>query len=274
VLQSRPAAKPGADQREAPHGFNRRMVLSCPIGPIDRACLRKLISKSDAACGFLILQNQAGFELRRWHIPERGVKPLLIVDLVQKLGDAGAGFPQVAVFAAVDLFVLERFHKRFAGGVVPRIAFTRHTDRDAVILQQVRIVVAGILRAAIGVMDQARLNDPPRKRHPQSGERERILREFGQKFGLSSEDIRSVTSWLESHGFQVAGASKGRTVIEFSGSVSQVQEAFHTSIHKYLVNGDEHWANAADPQIPTGLAPAVAGIVSLHEFQKKPLIRA
>ena len=98
--------------------------------------------------------------------------------------------------------------------------------------------------------------------------------EFGQKFGPSSDDIRSVTSWLESYGFEVAGASKGRVVFEFSGSVSQVQEAFHTSIHKYLVNGDEHWANAADPQIPTGLAPAVAGIVSLHEFQKKPLIRA
>ena len=104
-----PCRKNRADQREAPHGFNRRMVLTCPIGPIDRACLRKLISKSDAACGFLILQNQAGFELRRWHIRERGVKPLLIVDLVQKLGDAGAGFAQVAVFAAVDLFVLERF---------------------------------------------------------------------------------------------------------------------------------------------------------------------
>jgi subtilase family serine protease len=63
-------------------------------------------------------------------------------------------------------------------------------------------------------------------------------------------------------------------VIEFSGSASQVQEAFHTSVHKYLVNGDEHWANAADPQIPTALAPAVAGIASLHDFQKEPLIRA
>jgi subtilase family serine protease len=32
--------------------------------------------------------------------------------------------------------------------------------------------------------------------------------EFGQKFGPSSEDIRSVTSWLESHGFRVARVSK------------------------------------------------------------------
>jgi subtilase family serine protease len=98
--------------------------------------------------------------------------------------------------------------------------------------------------------------------------------EFGQKFGPSFEDIRSITSWLESHGFQVAGASKGRTVIEFSGSARRVQEAFHTSIHKYLVNSEEHWANATDPQIPTALAPAVAGVASLHDFQKKPLIRA
>jgi subtilase family serine protease len=98
--------------------------------------------------------------------------------------------------------------------------------------------------------------------------------EFGQKFGPSSDDIRSVTSWLESYGFEVAGASKGRVVIEFSGSVSQVQEAFHTSIHRYLVYGNEHWANASDPRIPTALAPAVAGIVSLHDFEKQPLIRA
>jgi hypothetical protein len=91
--------------------------------------------------------------------------------------------------------------------------------------------------------------------------------EFGQKFGPSSEDIRSVTSWLESHGFRVARVSKGRTVIEFSGSASEVQEGFHTSIHRYLVDGDEHWADAADPQIPTALAPA--GIASLHDFQKR-----
>ncbi|HEY1679040.1 MAG TPA: Ig-like domain repeat protein, partial [Candidatus Sulfotelmatobacter sp.] len=76
-------------------------------------------------------------------------------------------------------------------------------------------------------------------------------------------------SWLQSHGFQV-GSTKGRTVLEFSGSASQVQEAFHTSIHKYVVNGEQHWANASDPQIPSALAPAVAGVLTLHNFIKKP----
>ena len=66
------------------------------------------------------------------------------------------------------------------------------------------------------------------------------------------------------------GSTKGRTVLEFSGSASQVKEAFHTTIHKYVVNGEQHWANASDPMIPTALTPAVAGVLTLHNFIKKP----
>jgi pro-kumamolisin-like protein/Big-like domain-containing protein len=93
---------------------------------------------------------------------------------------------------------------------------------------------------------------------------------FGKQFGPSDADIQTITSWLQSHGFQVS-PTKGRTVIEFSGSASQVQEAFHTAIHKYLVRGEQHWANASDPQIPTALSPAVAGVDSLHNFGRNAM---
>ncbi len=56
---------------------------------------------------------------------------------------------------------------------------------------------------------------------------------FGQQFGPSDQDIQAVTSWLQSHGFQLAPISRGRAVIEFSGTAVQVQQAFHTEIHKY-----------------------------------------
>ena len=94
--------------------------------------------------------------------------------------------------------------------------------------------------------------------------------QFGQQFGPSDADLQTITAWLQSHGFEV-GSTKGRTVLEFSGSASQVQEAFHTSIHKYLVNGEQHWANASDPQIPAALAPAVAGLASLNNFPRKAM---
>jgi Pro-kumamolisin, activation domain/Bacterial Ig-like domain (group 3) len=95
--------------------------------------------------------------------------------------------------------------------------------------------------------------------------------QFGQQFGPADTDMQAITSWLQSHGFQVE-STKGRTVLEFSGSASQVQEAFHTAIHKYVVNGEEHWANSSDPWIPTALTPAVAGVLTLHNFLKKPHI--
>lgn len=93
--------------------------------------------------------------------------------------------------------------------------------------------------------------------------------QFGKQFGPTDSDMQTITNWLQSHGFEV-GATKGRTVLEFSGSASQVREAFHTTIHKYIVHGEQHWANASDPQIPAALTPAVAGVLTLHNFYKKP----
>ena len=97
--------------------------------------------------------------------------------------------------------------------------------------------------------------------------------QFGAQFGPTDQDLQTVTAWLQSYGFQINRVSRGRSVVEFSGVESQVEAAFHTSIHKYLVNGEEHWANASDPQIPTALVPAVAGVWSLHNFFKKPNIQ-
>ncbi len=94
--------------------------------------------------------------------------------------------------------------------------------------------------------------------------------QFGQQFGASDQDIQTITSWLSSHGFQIGRVAKGRTVIEFSGTAGQVQQAFHAEIHKYAVNGEEHWANESDPQIPEALTPVVEGVSSLNNFPKEP----
>jgi hypothetical protein len=93
--------------------------------------------------------------------------------------------------------------------------------------------------------------------------------QFGQQFGPADADIQTVTNWLQSHGFQITNVTAGRTVIEFSGNAAQVRSAFHTAIHKYLVNGEARMANATDPQIPAVLAPVVAGPVSLNNFPIK-----
>ncbi len=97
--------------------------------------------------------------------------------------------------------------------------------------------------------------------------------QFGQQFGPADQDIQTVTSWLQSQGFQIGKVANGRTYIEFSGTAFEVQQAFHTAIHRFTVNGEDHWANVSDPRIPTALTPAVAGVQTLHSFLKKPQAR-
>ncbi len=95
--------------------------------------------------------------------------------------------------------------------------------------------------------------------------------EFGQLFGPSDRDIQAITTWLALHGFEVARVNKGRTIIEFSGTAAQVGEAFGTEMHRFVVDGEERWANASDPEIPAALTPVAVGIASLHNFPKKPM---
>ena len=94
--------------------------------------------------------------------------------------------------------------------------------------------------------------------------------QYGAQFGPSDQDLQLITGWLQQHGFQITRISNGRTVIEFSGIEFQVEQAFHTQIHQFaLPNGEQHWANISDPQIPAALAPAVAGVEALNNFKAK-----
>lgn len=97
--------------------------------------------------------------------------------------------------------------------------------------------------------------------------------QFGAQYGPADSDIQTVTGWLASHGFTSIRVTPGRNVIEFSGNVGQVRNAFHTEIHKFLVEGEERQSNTSDPQIPAALTPVVAGIVSLHNFPSKSMRR-
>jgi subtilase family serine protease len=90
--------------------------------------------------------------------------------------------------------------------------------------------------------------------------------QFGQAYGPSPQDVATLTSWLQSHGFTVNAVSTSGMTIDFSGTSAQVRQAFHTQIHYLQVNGQRHIANMSDPQIPAALAPAVAGVVSMHDF--------
>jgi subtilase family serine protease len=98
--------------------------------------------------------------------------------------------------------------------------------------------------------------------------------EYGERFGVSADDLARVCDWLTGHGFEVEEIAASRRLVIFSGTAGQVAQAFHTSIHHYVADGVQHIANSQDPQIPAALAGVVGGVISLHDFRHKPQIDA
>jgi len=98
--------------------------------------------------------------------------------------------------------------------------------------------------------------------------------QFGQLYGPADADIATLVGWLESHGLKLESVSVGRTNIAFSGSVRQVEEALHTQIHSFNVNGESFYSNVSDVQIPAAFAGVVTGVGHLNTIRPRPLLKS
>jgi len=92
---------------------------------------------------------------------------------------------------------------------------------------------------------------------------------FGAAFGPTDGDLAAVTAWLSGHGFANVHINAARTLIEFNGTAGAVRAVFHTTMHRYVIEGEQHIANASDPEVPEALAPVIAGIASLNNFPRR-----
>lgn len=97
--------------------------------------------------------------------------------------------------------------------------------------------------------------------------------EYANLFGMSSADLAHVSSWLQAQGFQVDRVGNSRTSITFSGTAAQVEAAFGTEMHRYVVDGVEHFANAKDVSLPAALAGVVLSVRNLNDFRPVPQVR-
>jgi trimeric autotransporter adhesin len=97
--------------------------------------------------------------------------------------------------------------------------------------------------------------------------------QFGAAYGVDEADFETVEIWLKGHGFKIDKAPQAQNVIEFSGTMGQLENAFHSSIHSFDVNGEHHFANMSDPKIPAALAPIIKGLAHLNDFHPKPQSR-
>ncbi len=96
--------------------------------------------------------------------------------------------------------------------------------------------------------------------------------QYADQFGLSSNDVAKITTWLTSQGFTVIKVARSRNLIAFSGTAGQAEYAFHTAIHNFRVDGESHFSNTTAPSIPTALSGIVGSFGGLNNFRPHPMI--
>jgi hypothetical protein len=199
-----------------------------------------------------------------WRFKSSSKLLLIIFILLALTATMAQSIVQRRITQAID----EQKLVRLAGAVHPfaRAQFDRGAAPDSMPLDRIHLVLKR--SPAQDTALRQFLNDVHR---PGSPVYHKWLtpEQFGEQFGPSDEDIATVTSWLASSGFRVNKVLPGKQVLEFSGNVAQMRRAFHTDIHKYVVNGETHHASASDPQVPEALVAVIGGFVSLNNFRPK-----
>jgi kumamolisin len=91
--------------------------------------------------------------------------------------------------------------------------------------------------------------------------------DFLAKFSPSQADVDAVRQHLESHGLTVKLVSDNRVLVQATGTVAQIEEAFAIDINVYKVGTETHYSNDRNPSVPSSLkdvAESVAGLSSLE----------
>jgi subtilase family serine protease len=97
--------------------------------------------------------------------------------------------------------------------------------------------------------------------------------EVGERFGLSQQDIATLSGWLQSQGLHVNWVSPSRVFIGFGGTAADMGRAFKTEMHSYNVDGVERISVSSDPMIPEALLPAIKAIHGLYTVENIPAHR-
>jgi subtilase family serine protease len=89
---------------------------------------------------------------------------------------------------------------------------------------------------------------------------------FTEQFGPAVEDYPAVVEFARANGFAVDAAPANRLVVPISGSVAQVEKAFHTSMRVYQHPSEKRTFYSPDREPAIALSVPVAHIAGLNNF--------
>jgi hypothetical protein len=90
--------------------------------------------------------------------------------------------------------------------------------------------------------------------------------QYAAAFGPSAATIATVKSSLQSAGLTVTSVATDGLIINFTGTASKVESAFHTGINSYrLADGTTGQATTSAVQLPAAIAGSVSSVIGLDQ---------
>ena len=91
--------------------------------------------------------------------------------------------------------------------------------------------------------------------------------DFLAKFSPSQADVDAVRQHLESHGLTVKHVSDNRVLVQATGTVAQIEEAFAININVYQLGTETHYSNDRNPSVPSSLKDVVESVAGLSSLE-------
>ncbi|HEY7389638.1 MAG TPA: protease pro-enzyme activation domain-containing protein [Bryobacteraceae bacterium] len=98
--------------------------------------------------------------------------------------------------------------------------------------------------------------------------------QFADRFGASQDDINKIEQWLQSHNLTLISVAAARNSITVTGTAAEVEKVFGVEIHRYVINGQPHFANATNPSVPAAFRGVIGGIRGLNNFRLRPQLKS
>ncbi len=91
--------------------------------------------------------------------------------------------------------------------------------------------------------------------------------DFLSRFSPSQADVDAVRQHLESHGLDIKRVSDNRVLVQATGTVAQIEEAFAININVYQLGTETHFSNDRNPSVPSSLKDVVESVTGLTSLE-------
>jgi kumamolisin len=86
---------------------------------------------------------------------------------------------------------------------------------------------------------------------------------FARQYGASDEAISAVQAFAVAHGLSVINVDQARRVVELSGPVANMEQAFGTVLHDYAIGRQAYRGRRGPVQLPVAVLPHVEAVLGL-----------